>query len=92
MRDEIFFFIGEASQTERLEFLAENTGFTKRFALGVGRLCGKMTVQDVAKLMNLDWHTVKRLDKQYMGMQLEAAPEVRPQVMEGGSGIRRRAE
>ena len=30
-----------------------------------------MTVQDVAKELKLDWHTVKELDKQYMEKQLE---------------------
>lgn len=68
-------------KTEKIEFLADYEGFTKRFAIGVGRLCSKMTNQDVAKLMNLDWHTVKNLDKQYMRMKLDAAPEVNPQVV-----------
>ncbi len=29
-----------------------------------------MTIQDVAKELKLDWHTVKELDKQYMEKQL----------------------
>ncbi len=66
---------------ERLEFVADNIGFTERFAVGIGRLCRGMTIADVARLWNLDWHTVKSLDKQYMQMQLKAAAEVRPKVV-----------
>lgn len=68
-------------KVEKLEILSDLTSFTKRFAITIGRMCASMTVQDVSKLMNLDWHTIKNLDKQYMQMQLDAAPEVRPQVI-----------
>lgn len=68
-------------KSEKLEFLADNTGFTKRFAITVGRLCRHMPIQDVAQLMNLNWHTTKNLEKQYMQMQLDAAPEVKPNVV-----------
>ncbi len=58
---------------ERLDFLADNPFYTKRFAWYVGRRCRASTIKDVAKELNLDWHTVKGLDKQYMAAQLERA-------------------
>ena len=51
---------------ERLDFLADNPLYTKRFAHYVGRRCANATIQAVAKELHLDWHTVKELDKQYM--------------------------
>ena len=48
---------------ERLELLASNTKFTKRLSLSIGALCRAMPIKDVAKRMNLDWHTVKELEK-----------------------------
>ena len=54
---------------ERLEFLADNPFYTKRFAYYVGRRCRTATIKDVAKELKLDWHTVKELDKQYMKAQ-----------------------
>ena len=58
---------------ERLEFLADNPFYTKRFAYYVGRRCRTATIKDVAKELKLDWHTVKELDKQYMKAQLAKA-------------------
>ncbi|OOP55140.1 MAG: hypothetical protein AYP45_16455 [Candidatus Brocadia carolinensis] len=55
---------------EALEWLSRNPFYTKRFAFFVGRRCRSMTIQDVAKELKLDWHTVKELDKQYMEKQL----------------------
>jgi transposase len=51
---------------ERLEFLADNPFYTKRFAYYVGRRCRTATIKDVAKELKLNWHTVKELEKQYM--------------------------
>jgi transposase len=51
---------------ERLDFLADNPFYTKRFAYFVGRRWRQSSIQDVAKELKLDWHTVKELDKQYM--------------------------
>ena len=51
---------------ERLDFLADNPFYTKRFAYYVGRRCRASTIKDVAKELHLDWDTVKELDKQYM--------------------------
>ncbi|MBZ0095192.1 MAG: ISL3 family transposase [Sulfuricella sp.] len=66
---------------EKLDFLADNPLYTKRFAWFVGRRCRQSTVQDVAKELNLDWHTVKELDKQYMRIQLARAGTPGPKVI-----------
>ena len=66
---------------ERLEFLASNTKFTKRLALCIGGLCRTMPVNDVAKRMGLDWHTVKEIDKEYMREQLARAGPPSPSVI-----------
>jgi transposase len=47
---------------ERLEFLADNPFYTKRFAYFVGRRCRQTTIKDLAKELCLDWDTVKALD------------------------------
>ncbi len=56
---------------ERLDFLADNPFYTKRFAWHVGRRCRASTIKDVAEELHLDWHAVKELDKEYMRVQLE---------------------
>ena len=66
---------------ERLDFLASNTKFTRRLALSIGGLCRTMPIKDVAKRMNLDWHTVKELEKEYMREQLERAGPPSPGVI-----------
>ena len=66
---------------ERLDFLADNPLYTKRFAYFVGRRCRQTTIRDVAEELNLDWHTVKELDKQYMGAQLAKAGMPGPKVI-----------
>ena len=53
-----------AVKRERLEFLVENALHTQRFARYVGRRCRSGTIKDVAAELHLDWHTVKRLEKQ----------------------------
>ena len=58
---------------ERLDFLADNPHFTKRFAFYVGRRCRQASIRDVAKELKLDWGTVKTLEMQYMRVQLERA-------------------
>jgi transposase len=66
---------------ERLEFLADNPFYTKRFAFYVGRRCRASAISDVAKELRLDWHTVKALEKQYMGEQLRRAGSPGPTVV-----------
>jgi transposase len=65
-------------KTERLDWLADNPLYTKRFAFFVGRRCRATTVQEVAKELHLHWHTVKALDKQYMQEQLRRAGSPAP--------------
>ena len=55
---------------ERLEWLADNPFYTKRFAFFVGRRCRVATIKDVARELHLDWDSVKALEKQYMREQL----------------------
>lgn len=66
---------------ERLDFLADNPFYTKRFAWFVGRRCRASTIKDVAEELNLDWQTVKELDKQYMAAQLERAGTPAPKAI-----------
>lgn len=61
--------------------MADNKKFTERFALVVGDLCRLMTIKDVAKKFNLDWHTVKDMDKSYMKKQLEQNPPGAPEAI-----------
>ncbi|EQD55381.1 transposase, IS204/IS1001/IS1096/IS1165 family protein, partial [mine drainage metagenome] len=60
-------------KTERLDWLADNPFYTKRFAWHVGRRCRQSSVRDVAREFKLDWQTVKALDKQYMAEQIRRA-------------------
>ncbi|MBP6480774.1 MAG: ISL3 family transposase [Pseudomonadales bacterium] len=66
---------------ERLDFLADNPLYTKRFAVFVGRRCRESSIKDVARELHLDWHTVKELDKQYMQAQLTRAGTPGPKVI-----------
>ena len=66
---------------ERLDFLADNPLYTKRFAYYVGRRCRSATIKDVAAELKLDWHTVKTLDQQYMEAQLKRAGTPSPRVI-----------
>lgn len=68
-------------KTERLDFLADNPFYTKRFAFYVGRRCRASAIKDVADELRLDWHTVKELDKQYMREQLRRIGTPGPQVI-----------
>jgi transposase len=66
---------------ERLDFLADNPFYTKRFAYYVGRRCRSATIKDLAEELNLDWDTVKTLEKQYMRAQLAKAGTPGPKVI-----------
>jgi len=66
---------------ERLDFLAENPRYTKRFAYYVGKRCRASTIQDIAEELGLEWHTVKELEKQYMREQLRRAGAPGPKVI-----------
>jgi transposase len=49
---------------ERLPWLDPYARVTQRLAESVGRLCEVMAVRHVARFFELDWKTVKRLDRQ----------------------------
>jgi transposase len=66
---------------ERLEFLADNPFYTKRFAYYVGRRCRATTVKELANELHLDWDTVKTLEMQYMRAQLAKAGTPGPKVI-----------
>jgi transposase len=66
---------------EKLDWLAKNPFYTKRFGWYVGRRCRTMTVQDVARELKLDWHTVKALDIEYMKEQLRRNPVAAPRAV-----------
>jgi len=68
-------------KSEGLEWLAGNPLYTKRFAVYVGKRCRDATIQSVAKELNLDWHTVKELDKEYMRGVLAKAGTPGPEVI-----------
>jgi transposase len=55
---------------ERLDVLADNAHYTKRFAYYVGRRCRSAPIKDIAQELHLDWDSVKELEKQYMRAQL----------------------
>jgi transposase len=71
----------KAVKRERLDWLADNPRYTKRFAFAVGRRSRTTTIQDVADEFDLSWRTVKDLDKQYMAQQLHQAGEASPSVI-----------
>ena len=70
-----------AVKRERLEFVADNPHFTKRFAYYVGRRCRQASVRDVAKELKLTWDTVKALEMQYMRAQIERAGTPGPRAI-----------
>ena len=66
---------------ERLEFLADNPFYTKRFIYYVGWRCHTATIKDVAKELKLNWHRVKELDKQNMEAQIAGSGKAKPKVI-----------
>jgi transposase len=66
---------------EKLDWLADNPFYPKRFAFYIGRRCRTSSIQDVAKEHLLDWRTVKTLEMQYMREQIKRAGQPRPKVI-----------
>ena len=66
---------------ERLAWLADTPGYTKRFAFAVGRRCRTATIEDVAQEVHLDWKTVKALERQDLREQLRRAGTPAPKVI-----------
>lgn len=70
-----------AVKTERLDWLADNPFYTKRFGHYIGRRCEAATISDVAREFHLDWKTVKDLEKQYLRAKLAKYPIPVPRVI-----------
>jgi transposase len=70
-----------AVKRERLQFLADNPLYTRRFAFYVGRRCRTSTIKDIAEELRLEWHSVKELDKQYMREQLRRSGTPGPKII-----------
>jgi transposase len=66
---------------EKLQWLADNPTYTKRFAFHIGKQCRSASIRDVAKEHLLDWKTVKALEMQFMREQIKRAGKPRPKVM-----------
>ena len=66
---------------ERLDFLADNPSYTKRFAYYVGRRCRQATIKDIAEELDLHWETVKTLEMQYMRAKLVKAGTPGPKAI-----------
>lgn len=66
---------------ERLDWLAKNPRYTRRYALHVGKLCREMTNKAVAELEHLHDSTVKDLDKLYMQLQIKRAGPPKPRAI-----------
>jgi transposase len=70
-----------AVKRERLDFLADNPRYTKRFAFYVGGRCRAAPIHDIAEELHPEWHTVKELEMQYMREQLRRAGTPGPKVI-----------
>jgi transposase len=70
-----------SGKLERLEFLADNTHFTRRFAYYVGRRCAQASIRDVARELKLGWDTVKALEMQFMRAQIARAGTPGPKAI-----------
>ena len=68
-------------KSERLDFLADNPFYTKRFAIYVGRRCRDADIKAIAKELHLDWETVKELEKQYMRRLLARVGTPAPRII-----------
>lgn len=66
---------------EKLDWLAWNPRYTKRFAAYIGELCREGTHANVAEKERLNRQTVKDLDKMYMQQQVEKAGLPAPRVI-----------
>lgn len=67
---------------ENLPWLSQTTrGYTRRFALYVGRRCQESSIKAVALELVLDWKTAKELEKEYLAEKLKQAGQVNPEVI-----------
>jgi transposase len=70
-----------AVKRERLDVLADNSRYSKRFAVYVGRRCRSSAITDIAKERHREWHTVKELEQQYMRALRRRAGTPGPKVI-----------
>jgi len=59
---------------ETLLWLASSKRFTQRYETRIGRMCRQMPLSEVAKLNNLSWDQVRRMEMAYMERLLESNP------------------
>jgi transposase len=51
---------------EKIDFITKSKRVTKRMELFIVSLCEKMSLKDVARVVNLDWKTIKAIDYNYI--------------------------
>ena len=66
---------------ERLDWLAGNPFYTKRFAFYVGRRCRAVTIKDVAAELRLDWHRSRSWKSSIWASNCKRAGKPGPQVV-----------
>ena len=71
---------------ERLDFLADNPLYTKRFAHYVGQRCRQATIKDIAEELKLDWEYGQDVRE-----AVHASP-ARPRGQAGAQGDRHRRD
>ena len=57
---------------EACEFVDKGRGFTHRFCRMISGLCRHMSIQAVARHLELRWETVKNIDRAYLEKTLPA--------------------
>ncbi len=72
---------GREARAARLDFLAANPRYMRRFAFYVGKRCRSSTIKYITDELGLGWHTVKNLEKLYMREQLRRAGTPAPKVI-----------
>lgn len=68
-------------KSERLDWMVHRRMYTKRFAYYVRQRCKDAPISVVAKELNLDWHAVKELEKEYMRAVLAKTGVPAPQAI-----------
>ena len=66
---------------ERLDWLASNPHYTKRFAWYVGHRCRSASIREVGSELRLDWDAAKAMEMEYMKAQVAAAGSACPAVI-----------
>lgn len=61
--------------------MSKTRGYTKRFAYYVGKRCQSSTIKEVALELQLDWKTVKNLEKEYLKEKLNRAGPIETEII-----------